>query len=395
MSGGTTPADPPRPLVASRYRQIRRLGTGGMSVVVLAEDTVLKRTVALKLIAEHLASDRDFVMRFRHEALAAARLQHPNIVQVYDSGHDADSNRQFIVMEYVEGTPLSELIAGHKQLDPERAVTIAADACEALACAHRAGVIHRDVKPANLIVTEQGTTKLMDFGIAKAAEMTRVTQAGSVLGTVAYLSPEQALGGETGPQSDLYSLAVVVYEMLAGRPPFEYKSITELAMKQRDATPSPINAFNKAVPPQLDHAVRVALSHDPNLRFASAHAFAQALRDGLHGREDEFVTTAMSDPEAATRMITGGAAVARPARNRGRAATRQNQQTAAQNAPAPAAVPRGRGVKRFFAVALLLLALGGAAAGGFLLGGSNTAPVIENNVQNQIDGLRGFVRDHS
>lgn len=392
MSGPATPADPPRPLIAGRYRQIRRLGTGGMSVVVLAEDTVLKRTVALKLIAEHLASDRDFVTRFRHEALAAARLQHPNIVQVYDSGHDADSNRQFIVMEFVAGTPLSELLAGGRQLDPEQAVAIAVDACEALACAHHAGVIHRDVKPANLIVTEQGTTKLMDFGIAKAAEMTRVTQAGSVLGTVAYLSPEQALGSETGPQSDIYSLAVVVYEMLAGRPPFKYKSITELAMKQRDETPPPINAFNESVTPQLDHAVRVALGHDPNLRFASAHAFAQALRDGLHGREDEFVTIAMSDPEAATRVIASGGAAARP--GRGRIDARQNPQTAAPQ-ESPTVAPRGRAVKRFFAVTLLLLALGAAAAGGFLLGGPSTAPVIENNVQDQIDGLRGFIRDNS
>ena len=242
-AAGTTP---PQPLIAGRYRQIRRIGTGGMSVVELAEDTVLKRTVAIKLIAEHLASDEDFVTRFRHEALAVARLQHPNIVQVFDSGLDEASGRQFIVMEYVEGTPLSELIAGGKKLDPARAVAIANDACEALDCAHRAGVIHRDVKPANLIVTPEGSAKLADFGIAKAAEMTRVTQAGSVLGTVAYLSPEQAVGGETGPQSDVYSLAVVTYEMLAGRPPYDYKSITELAMKQRDETPLPIARLESA-----------------------------------------------------------------------------------------------------------------------------------------------------
>lgn len=393
MSDVTTPVEPAQPLIAGRYRQLRRLGTGGMSVVVLAEDTVLMRTVALKLIAEHLASDRDFVTRFRHEALAAARLQHPNIVQVFDSGHDDGSNRQFIVMEYVEGTPLSELMAGGTQLDPGRAVAIAADACEALACAHRAGVIHRDVKPANLIVTDEGTTKLMDFGIAKAAEMTRVTQAGSVLGTVAYLSPEQALGGETGPQSDIYSLAVVVYEMLAGRPPFEYKSITELAMKQRDETPPPINAFNKAVTPQLDRAIRVALSHDQNLRFASAQAFARALRDGLRGHEDEFETVAMAAPEAATRVISRDAAAA--AASRGRVAAPAGERSTVKPPSAQPPAPPKRGIKRFFAVAFLLLALGAAAAGGFLLGGSESAPVIENNVQDQIEGLRGFVRDHS
>lgn len=392
---------PQPPLIAGRYRQIRRLGTGGMSVVELAEDTVLKRTVAIKLIAEHLASDDDFVTRFRHEALAVARLQHPNIVQVFDSGLDETSGRQYIVMEYVEGTPLSDLIAGGKTLEPARAVAIASDACAALDCAHRAGVIHRDVKPANLIVTPEGTAKLTDFGIAKAAEMTRVTQAGSVLGTVAYLSPEQAVGGETGPQSDIYSLAVVTYEMLAGRPPYEYKSITELAMKQRDETPPPISAANALVPVELDRAVRVALSHDPERRYAGTREFGEALRDGLQRRESEFVTAVLNDPAAATRIITARHAVAPVAA--ATAATRVAQRPTAQPEPRPVAQsdeserPPGtrRGLKRFVSVVLLLLAIAAAAAGGFLLGGSPMAPVQKSTLQDQIQGLRGFINDNS
>lgn len=384
---------PQQPLIAGRYRQIRRIGTGGMSVVELAEDTVLKRTVAIKLIAEHLATDEDFVTRFRHEALAVAKLQHPHIVQVFDSGLDEASGRQFIVMEYVEGTPLSDLIAGGKRLDPAQAVAIACDACEALDCAHRSGVIHRDVKPANLIVTPDGSAKLADFGIAKAAEMTRVTQAGSVLGTVAYLSPEQAIGGETGPQSDVYSLAVVTYEMLAGRPPYEYKSITELAMKQRDETPLPISVSNPLVPVELDRAVRVALSHDPERRYANAREFGQALRDGLERHESEFVTAVLNDPAAATRMITARHAVAGAA---GATAATQIAPPARQADDAPVQAGGGnRGLKRAASVFLLLLAIGAAAAGGFMLGGSDTAPVVKDNLQDQIEGLRGFIQDNS
>ncbi|MBI4898527.1 MAG: serine/threonine protein kinase [Actinobacteria bacterium] len=429
-----------QPLIAGRYRQIRRIGTGGMSVVVLAEDTVLKRTVALKLIAEHLAGDADFVTRFRHEALAVARLQHPSIVQVFDSGHDQESGRQFIVMEYIEGTPLSEMLSGGRQLEPARAVAIASDACEALECAHRAGVIHRDVKPANLIVTPDGGAKLMDFGIAKAAEMTRVTQVGSVLGTVAYLSPEQAIGGETGPRSDIYSLAVVTYEMLAGRLPYEYKSITELAMKQRDETPQPISPLNALVPVELDRTVRVALNHDPERRFADAREFGEALRQGLKRHETDFVTAILSDPDAATRLIAARDVAAGSRSPKGRRAARaataatavaaanalgavgasrttESTRVAAAAAPIPAAPApatrvssaatpaaaspvgdtpqRGhRRLKRFFAISLLLLAIGAAAAGGFLLGDSGTAPVVKQTLQDQIDAMRGFIQEH-
>jgi serine/threonine-protein kinase len=355
-----------------------------------------------------------------------ARLQHPNIVQVFDSGHDQESGRQFIVMEYVEGTPLSEMLSGGRQLEPARAVAIAGDACEALECAHRAGVIHRDVKPANLIVTPDGGAKLMDFGIAKAAEMTRVTQVGSVLGTVAYLSPEQAIGGETGPRSDIYSLAVVTYEMLAGRLPYEYKSITELAMKQHDESPQPISPLNALVPVELDRTVRVALSHDPERRFADAREFGEALRQGLKRHETDFVTAVLSDPDAATRIIAAREGATAPRSPKGRRAARAATAVAAGSAlgsagasrttestrvaapatasapaPAPAMAATAqsqsggrRGLKRFFAITLLLLATGAAAAGGFMLGDSGTAPVVKQTLQDQIDSMRGFIQDH-
>ncbi|MFT4048903.1 MAG: protein kinase [Solirubrobacterales bacterium] len=404
------PQTPAKPLIGGRYREIRKIGSGGMSVVIMAEDTVLQRVVALKMLAEHLASDQDFVTRFRHEALAVAKLQHPNIVQVYDSGYDEDTKQHFIVMEYVEGTPLSDMLRGGRKLENAQAVSIASDACEALECAHRAGVIHRDVKPANLIVTKEGVAKLTDFGIAKAAEMTRVTQVGSVLGTVAYLSPEQATGGETGPQSDIYSLSVVVFEMLGGRLPYLYKSITELAMKQRDELPTPLTELNPEVPVELDRTIRVGLSYDPKLRFATAREYAGALRDGAKRRESEFVTKVLSDPAAATRMMaqrgrdTQRTRVA-PAALSGAAAAGAAAPTAVTqiaNAPErttgqrPAARPPASAkTSRRLAIAVLAIAaVIAAGVAGVMLGDSKPQPVRQDTVQSQIDGMRGFIQQN-
>ena len=247
--------------VAGRYRIDRRLGAGGMSTVFLATDTVLERPVAVKLLAEHLAEDEAFVARFRREALAAARLQHPNVVQVFDSGEDPASHRHYIVMEYVDGPSCADLLREHKQLDVEDTVRIVRDSCHGLDYAHRAGVVHRDVKPGNLLVADEtGITKLADFGIAKAAEQTRITQVGSVLGTAAYLSPEQARGDEAGPASDIYSLGVCAYQFLAGRLPHEYTSLTELALKQQEENVEPITAIRPDVPRELDQAIRLASS---------------------------------------------------------------------------------------------------------------------------------------
>src|SRR5213082_1792192 len=235
--------------VAGRYRLDSRLGAGGMSTVFMALDTVLERPVAVKLLAEHLADDEAFVARFRREALAAARLQHPNIVQVFDSGLDEPSGRHYIVMEYVDGPSCADLLREHGQLGIEDTVRIVVEACHGLDYAHRAGVVHRDVKPGNLLISnETGAVKLADFGIAKAAEQTRITQVGSVLGTAAYLSPEQASGQESTPASDIYSLGVCAYQFLAGRLPHEYGSLTELALKQQRERVAPVTDERPDVP---------------------------------------------------------------------------------------------------------------------------------------------------
>src|SRR3954447_26033781 len=298
-------------LVAGRYRIERRLGAGGMSTVFEAVDTVLERAVAVKLLAEHLAEDEAFVARFRREALAAARLQHPNVVQVFDSGEDPESARHYIVMEYVDGPSCADLLRQHRMFDAEDTVRIVRDACQGLDYAHRAGVVHRDVKPGNLLVSnETGATKLADFGIAKAAEQTRITQVGAVLGTAAYLSPEQASGEEAGPPSDIYSLGVCAYQFLAGRLPHEYGSLTELALKQQQERVPPITEFRSDVPRELDHAVRVCLERDPRQRYSNALEMASALEAGLHGETTE--ATRAIDLSAAARGMRRPAVAPNP-----------------------------------------------------------------------------------
>ena len=220
-------------LFADRYRLERRLGVGGMATVQLAMDTRLERRVAVKLLAEHLAADSNFVSRFRREALAAARLVHPNIVQVFDFGAEETTGRQYIVMEFVDGSSCAEILRELGRLEPDDAVSILTQACRGLDYAHRNGVVHRDVKPGNLLRSRDGgQVKLADFGIAKAAEHSDMTKVGSVLGTAAYLSPEQARGEPAGPSSDLYALGVVSYQLLAGRLPYEAASLTDLARQQ-------------------------------------------------------------------------------------------------------------------------------------------------------------------
>ena len=287
--------------VAGRYVIERRLGAGGMSTVFKANDTVLERPVAVKLLAEHLADDDAFVARFRREALSAARLQHPNIVQVFDSGHDSESGRHYIVMEYVDGPSCADLLREQRELDIGQTVRTVRDACHGLDYAHRAGVIHRDVKPGNLLQAQENwITKLADFGIAKAAEQTRITQVGSILGTAAYLSPEQARGDEAGPASDIYSLGVCAYQFLTGRLPHEYASLTELALKQQQDPVSPIREYRPEVPAALDQAVRLSLEPDPGYRYASALDMAEALEAGLHGEGTE-VTRLLTQDEASRR----------------------------------------------------------------------------------------------
>jgi eukaryotic-like serine/threonine-protein kinase len=401
--------------VAGRYRIEGRLGAGGMSTVFRATDSVLERAVAVKLLAEHLAEDEAFVARFRREALSAARLQHPNVVQVFDSGQDPDSGRHYIVMEYVDGPSCADLLRENKRLEIDETVHIVRDACHGLDYAHRAGVVHRDVKPGNLLIAEEmNITKLADFGIAKAAEQTRITQVGSVLGTAAYLSPEQARGEESGPPSDIYSLGVCAYQFLTGRLPHEYSSLTELALKQVQDPVPPIMDFRREVPPELDQAIRLCLERDPGSRYRSALEMAQALEAGLQGQATEATRRiALADTDAtraldstrgydatsATRAMprTSYAPAASPAAEPAYAETAAPQPTRRQRRDAARAARR-RTMATFFALLLVVAAI--AAVGLAILAAGNgdgggVSPIDENQVEQQIRELRNFIPENT
>jgi eukaryotic-like serine/threonine-protein kinase len=291
--------------IAGRYRIEGRLGVGGMSTVHLAFDQRLERYVALKLLAEHLADDPTFVSRFRREALAAARLVHPNIVQVFDFGFDEGSHQHFIVMEHVPGHSCAELLRDRGHLDVEQGVEIIGQSCRGLDYAHRNGVIHRDVKPGNLLVSDSDVVKLADFGIARAKDQSSITQVGSVLGTAAYLAPEQARGEEAGPSSDIYSLGVVSYQLLSGRLPYEANSLSELTLKQQRESPIPLDELNTRVPRELAAAVAMAISIDAVGRPADGAVCAEAIRNGAQGISpvSSGAPTAHLGTSAATRVL--------------------------------------------------------------------------------------------
>lgn len=258
-------------LAGGRYRIERELGRGGMATVYLAHDDELQRPVAIKLLAEHLARDEQFLARFLREARLASRLSHPNVVRVYDAGDD--DGRPFIVMECVTGDSLADT----RLLPAERVIELGVQACAGLQHAHDAGLVHRDVKPANLLVREDGALKIADFGIARAAESTRHTQVGTVLGTAAYLSPEQVAGADATPASDVYALGAVLYELLTGRPPYAFSSLADLAANQADGAIAPVRDLAPSVPRELEAAVMHALAHDPVFRPSSAAEFGQEL----------------------------------------------------------------------------------------------------------------------
>jgi eukaryotic-like serine/threonine-protein kinase len=248
-------------VAGGRYRLERPLGYGGMATVYLARDSELGRPVAVKLLAENAAGDDGLRERFVREARLAARLSHPNVVSVFDAGEDG--GRPYIVMEHVEGETLSDLLARRGPLPAEDARTLALQAARGLAHAHAAGLVHRDVKPQNLLLREDGTLKIADFGIARAAEGTALTQAGTVLGTAAYVAPEQALGEEVTPASDVYSLGAVLYELLTGRPPLEIESLEDLAKRR---TIPPVRELAPDVPGDLEGVVMRCLARNPEYR---------------------------------------------------------------------------------------------------------------------------------
>jgi eukaryotic-like serine/threonine-protein kinase len=404
--------------LSGRYETGERLGSGGMSNVYKATDRILERTVAVKILAEHLSDDERFVARFRREALAVARLIHPNIVQVYDTG--VDEGRHYIVMEYVQGRSGAQILQRQGAVDPELAADIGVQACAGLDYAHRRGIIHRDVKPGNLMVVGgpvgggEMTVKLTDFGIARAVEQTRITQVGSVVGTAAYLAPEQVRGEEATPATDVYALGVVLYQFLTGRLPYEGSSLAELAVRQQNEKPLPPSTYNGEVPETLSAAVLRALEGDPRRRYGSADELASGLRLGLEGED---VTLPMEEGTAATRVLGDETAATRQmgrdtaqTEYRPASPTRRPVPRAAPAPPPPAPVqPRPQGpakrgaFSRFvrFVIALLALVMVAAIVAAAVIYATDQAAGVKvrnvagDTVDKVVDEVKGLVNDNT
>ena len=404
--------------LSGRYETSEKLGTGGMSNVYKATDRILERTVAVKILAEHLSDDERFVARFRREALAVAKLIHPNIVQVYDTG--VDEVRHYIVMEYVEGRSGAQILQRHGPVEPEIAAEIGIQACSGLDYAHRRGIIHRDVKPGNLMIVGgpvgggEMVVKLTDFGIARAIEQTRITQVGSVVGTAAYLAPEQVRGEEATPATDVYALGVVLYQFLTGRLPYEGSSLAELAVRQQNEKPLPPDTYNSEVPETLGAAVLRALEGDPNRRYASADELAAGLRLGLEGGD---VTLPMEEGTSATRVLGGDTAATRhmgrdtaQTEYRPPSHTRRPQpRVAPAPAPAPAASPRAgqprkRGAfsrfSRFVLAAVALVLVAAAVATAVIVttdkaAGVKVSKVAGDTVDKVVEEVKDLVRNNT
>src|ERR1700733_8876071 len=332
---------------SGRYELTHLIARGGMAQVYRAMDRQLERPVALKVLFPELSVDRTFVERFRREAQAAANLSHPNIVPVFDWGEDAGA--YFIVMEYINGRPLSAVLRDPQRMPPRQIAMIGAGVAAALAFAHRHGVIHRDVKPGNVLITPDGEVKVTDFGIARAVNTEEsLTQTGAVMGTAAYFSPEQAEGKGVDARSDIYSLGVVLYEMAAGRPPFTGDSPVAVASKHVRDTPELLRTLNPAVPPALEAVIMKAMAKDPNARYGSAEEMRADLLRFTEGRPVE-----AADPGLTSVMAAAAAATTAVRTAGGR--TRAVPVAPAEAPPSPEDLERQKRTRRLIVLLVLLL----------------------------------------
>ena len=289
-------------ILGNRYEIIEKVGNGGMATVYKAIDKVLKRNVAVKILRDEFTTDEEFIKRFETEAQSAARLTHPNIVSIYDVG--VDGNLYYIVMELIQGKTLKEIIVEERGPLPWKwSVNVAIQIASALETAHRNNIIHRDIKPHNIIITEDGIAKVTDFGIAKAVSNSTITAFGTTIGSVHYFSPEHARGGYTDAKSDLYSLGVVMYEMVTGRVPFDADTPVSVALKHMQEEPEEPIELNKNIPTSINKIIMKALQKDANLRYQTATEMLIDLRKALQNPDGDFVEELSYDPTAKTQKI--------------------------------------------------------------------------------------------
>ncbi|HZB70942.1 MAG TPA: Stk1 family PASTA domain-containing Ser/Thr kinase [Acidimicrobiales bacterium] len=361
-----------RQVYSGRYELQRKVARGGMADVFLSRDLLLDRPVALKVLFPEFAADPAFVQRFRREAQSAARLNHPNVVSVFDWGQEGST--YFIVMEFVEGQSLAQLLRESGRMEPDRAAAVAVDVAAALAFAHEHGVVHRDVKPGNVMLARGGHVKVADFGIARAVStVENLTQTGTVMGTATYFSPEQARGGAVDPRSDVYSLGIVLYEMLTGTPPFTGDNPVSVAYKHVQELPVPPRRLRADIPEGLEAIVLKAINKNPDNRYATAGEMREDLRRYLAGRPvlaEPIMPFEGTDITAAVPAAAFGAAAGAAAGALADPATRavpfepNTVVVTRTDGGYPPEEPRRRGWLVFLAVFLLLAAL---AAGGYLL----------------------------
>ncbi|MCO5385478.1 Stk1 family PASTA domain-containing Ser/Thr kinase [Desulfosporosinus sp.] len=284
-------------IFGGRYEVLDRIGAGGMAIVYKAKDLLLNRVVTIKVLREQFVTDEDFIRRFRREAQSAASLSHPNIVSIYDVGKDGDT--EYIVMEYVEGRNLKEIIREYAPLSTEQSINLARQITGAIRNAHENHIIHRDIKPHNILVTADGHAKVTDFGIARAVSSATVTHTGDIVGSVHYLSPEQAKGIQSNEQSDIYSLGIVLYELLTGKVPYDGETPIAIALKHLQQEPVPPSKLNPRIAKELEGVIMRAIAKSPEQRYVSAK---ELLEDLNHIQAGEPITwfglSQASDPEA-------------------------------------------------------------------------------------------------
>lgn len=347
-----------------RYKIIEKVGGGGMADVYKAEDQVLGRTVALKILHKQFASDEGFLERFRREAQAAAKLTHPNIVSIYDVGEEGGVH--FIVMEFVHGMTLKKLIQKDAPMSTEKVVHVSMQIAKAMEFAHEHEIIHRDIKPQNVIITDNGEIKVTDFGIARAGATSTMTRTGAVMGTAHYISPEQAQGNIVGPTTDIYSLGVVMYEMATGELPFRGENPVSVALKHINDTPMPPRSVFGDIPISLEAVIIKSMAKNPNERYRSAEAVRDDLKRVIEGLPVKMVGAAMPAGGDASDMTRTMAA------QNGRPSAAKGQRK-----------PKKALIAAIIAVILILLLGAGALAYSLMSGPSIVVPDLKGKTLSQ------------